>query len=138
MLSGAAESPLHNGSCVPAACVCVLRVAARLRLVFLLKRGTPRRESEVSGSPAPVPSSDQLSLTEKAPVYGACRFPWREHDRHVERGRVSSHGIARHGTLATQTRPRGRRAGSSSAAIGRCRVSFAYLRPWLFKSVISL
>lgn len=96
MLSGAAESPLHNGSCVPAACVCLLRVAARLRLVFLLKRGTPRRESEVSGSPAPVPSSDQLSLTEKAPVYGACRFPWRRHDRHVERGRVSSHGIARH------------------------------------------
>lgn len=96
MLSAAAESPLQNGSCVPAACVCLLRVAARLRLVFLLKRGTPRRESEVSGSPAPVPSSDQLSLTEKAPVYGACRFPWREHDRHVERGRVSSRGIARH------------------------------------------
>lgn len=96
MLSGAAESPLQNGSCVPAACVCLLRVAARLRLVFLLKRGTPRRESEVSGSPAPVQSSDQLSLTEKAPVYGACRFLWREHDRHVERGRVSSHGIARH------------------------------------------
>lgn len=96
MLSGAAESPLQNGSCVPAACVCLLRVAARLRLVFLLKRGTPRRESEVSGSPAPVPSSDQLSLTEKAPVYGACRFPRREHDRHVERGRVSSHGITRH------------------------------------------
>lgn len=135
MLSAASESPLQNGSCVPAACVCVLRVAARLRLVFLLKRGTPRRESEVSGSPAPVPSSDQLSLTEKAPVYGACRFPWREHDRHVERGRGR---MASHGTLATQTRPRGRREGSSSAAIGRCRVSFAYLRPWLFKSVISL